>query len=61
MEELFGGSTLRGKNVAASEASDSSVVAGDGYSAVVAAIVQAQPKDFMVVHQEWATIRQECV
>ena len=35
--------------MAASEVSDSSVVASDGYSAVVAAIVQAQPKDFMVV------------
>ena len=42
---------------AASKASDSLVVAGDGYSAAVAAIVQAQPKDFMVVHQEWTTIR----
>ena len=31
-----------------SEASDSSVVVDDGYSTVVAAIVQAQPKDFMV-------------
>ena len=36
-----GGSRLREKNMAASEASDSSVVAGDGYSATVAAIVQA--------------------
>ena len=44
-----------------SEAFDSSVVASDEYSVVVAAIVQVQPKDFMVVRQEWATIRQECV
>ena len=33
------GSRLIGKNVAASEASDSSVVAGDGYSAVVAYLI----------------------
>ena len=37
----MGGSRLRGKNVEASEVSDSSVVASDGYSAAVAAVVQA--------------------
>ena len=55
------GSRLRGKNTATSEASDSLVVVGDGYSTVVAAIVQAQPMDFMVGLQEWAAIHQECV
>ena len=35
------GSRFRGKNMASLEASDSLVVAGDGYSAAVAAIVQA--------------------
>ena len=43
--------------MAASEASDSSVVAGNGFSAAVAAVVRAPPKDFMVVRQEWAAIR----
>ena len=35
--------------MAASELSNSLVVASNGYSAVVAAVVLAQPKDFMVV------------
>nr|CAN81630.1 hypothetical protein VITISV_000215 [Vitis vinifera] len=52
-----GGLGLKGNNVAASEASDSSVVAGNGFSAAVAAVVRAPPKDFMVVRQEWAAIR----
>ena len=43
--------------MAESEASDSSVAAGDGFSAAVAAVVRAHPKDFMVVRQEWAAIR----
>ena len=39
MEELFGGLRLIGKNVAASEVSDSLVVVGDWYSAVVAYLI----------------------
>ena len=52
-----GGSKLRGKNVAASEESDSAVAAGDGFFATVAAVAKAHPKDFRVVRKEWAAIR----
>ena len=48
---------MRGKNVAASEESDSAVVAGDGFFAAVAVVARAHPKDFMVVRKEWAAIR----
>lgn len=42
----------------ASEASEtSSSVAGDAFSAAVATVVRAPPKDFLVVRQEWAAIR----
>ncbi|XP_010915292.1 protein IQ-DOMAIN 6 [Elaeis guineensis] len=41
---------------AASEASDISSVT-DVFSAAVAAVVRAPPKDFMLVRQEWAAIR----
>ena len=47
---------MRGKNAAASEESDSSMAAGDGFFATVAAVARAHPKDFMVVQEEWAMI-----
>ncbi|KAF8406874.1 hypothetical protein HHK36_005995 [Tetracentron sinense] len=47
---------FKGGRRAASEASDSSSVA-DAFTAAVATVVQAQPKDFRVVRQEWAAIR----
>ena len=43
--------------MAASEESDSAVVAGDGFFAAVAVVARAHPKDFIVVRQEWAAIR----
>jgi len=43
---------------AASEGSDSPpVVAPDAYTAAVATVVRAPPKDFRLVKQEWAAIR----
>ncbi|XP_057466733.1 protein IQ-DOMAIN 6-like [Actinidia eriantha] len=42
---------------AASDVSGSSPVANDAFIAAMATMVQAPPKDFMVVRQEWATIR----
>ncbi|KAI3687341.1 hypothetical protein L1987_81036 [Smallanthus sonchifolius] len=43
---------------AASDGSDSSSVVGsDVFSAAVATVVRAQPKDFKAVRQEWAAIR----
>ncbi|CAJ1973541.1 unnamed protein product [Sphenostylis stenocarpa] len=43
---------------AASEGSDSPpLVAADAYTAAVATVVRAPPKDFRLVKQEWATIR----
>ncbi|CAH1451703.1 unnamed protein product [Lactuca virosa] len=42
----------------ASDGSDSSsVISSDPYSAAVATVVRAQPKDFKAVRQEWAAIR----
>jgi len=42
----------------ASEGSDSPpVVAPDAYTAAVATVVRAPPKDFRLVKQEWAAIR----
>ncbi|XP_010242248.1 PREDICTED: protein IQ-DOMAIN 1-like [Nelumbo nucifera] len=48
--------SFRGGSKAASEASDSSSAA-DVFSAAVATVVRAPPKDFRVVRQEWAAIR----
>ncbi|XAR69240.1 hypothetical protein NMG60_11000753 [Bertholletia excelsa] len=45
------------RRAALSEASDSSSVAADAYTAAVATVVRAPPKDFKVVRQEWAAIR----
>ncbi|XP_042517828.1 protein IQ-DOMAIN 6 [Macadamia integrifolia] len=47
---------FKGGQKAASETSDSSSVA-DVYSAAVAAVVRAPPKDFKIVRQEWAALR----
>ncbi|XP_058068923.1 protein IQ-DOMAIN 6 [Magnolia sinica] len=47
---------MKGAHRAASEASDSSSIA-DAFSAAVATVVRAPPKDFRVVRQEWAAIR----
>lgn len=42
----------------ASDGSDSSsVISSDPFSAAVATVVRAQPKDFKAVRQEWAAIR----
>lgn len=48
--------SLKGGRRAASEGSDCSSVA-EAFSAAVAAVVRAPPKDFRVVRQEWAAIR----
>ncbi|XAR70781.1 hypothetical protein NMG60_11027766 [Bertholletia excelsa] len=42
---------------AASEGSDCSSATADAYTAAVAAVVRAPPKDFRAVRQEWAAIR----
>lgn len=44
-----------------SEASTCSFVANDAFTAAVAAVVRAQPKDFLVIKQEWAAIRIQTV
>jgi len=42
----------------ASEGSDSPpILAADAYTAAVATVVRAPPKDFRLVKQEWAAIR----
>ncbi|XP_059640569.1 protein IQ-DOMAIN 6 [Cornus florida] len=43
--------------VVASDGSDSSSVSHDAFTAAVATVVRAPPKDFRVVRQEWASIR----
>ncbi|KAG6497384.1 protein IQ-DOMAIN 6-like isoform X2 [Zingiber officinale] len=42
---------------AASEASDTSSLNADAFTAAVATVVRAPPKDFRAVRQEWAAIR----
>lgn len=53
---MWRGSRGSSRQSAASEASDTSSVA-DAFSAAVATVVRAPPKDFLVVRQEWAAIR----
>ena len=48
---------FKGRHKAYSEGSDSSSVSADAFTAAVATVVRAQPKDFRVVRQEWAAIR----
>ncbi|KAG6735831.1 hypothetical protein NC652_008209 [Populus alba x Populus x berolinensis] len=43
--------------VASSESSDSSLVADDAFTAAMATVARAPPRDFMMVKQEWAAIR----
>lgn len=62
--EGFGSSAKTGMkraNVTASEASLASLVSDDAFAVAMAALVRAQPKDFMVVKQEWAAIRIQSV
>ncbi|KAL5755677.1 hypothetical protein ACOSP7_020079 [Xanthoceras sorbifolium] len=54
--EGFGPSSSKRGHVAASAASETSD-SDDAFSAAVAAVVRAPPKDFKVVRQEWAAIR----
>uniref|UniRef100_A0A1D1XIU6 Protein IQ-DOMAIN 1 n=1 Tax=Anthurium amnicola TaxID=1678845 RepID=A0A1D1XIU6_9ARAE len=55
-EHGFGWKGFKGSHKSASEASDTSSVA-DAFTAAVATVVRAPPKDFMMVRQEWAAIR----
>ncbi|XP_061374958.1 protein IQ-DOMAIN 6 [Gastrolobium bilobum] len=48
---------FKGNHKAASEGSDSPPVVADAYTAAVATVVRAPPKDFRLVRQEWAAIR----
>ena len=48
--------SFRGAHRAGSECSGSSPIA-DAFSAAMATVVRAPPKDFRVVRQEWAAIR----
>ena len=43
--------------MASSESSDSSLVADDAFTAAMATVARAPPRDFMMVKQEWAAIR----
>lgn len=47
---------FKGSHRAASEGSDSPTVP-DAFTAAMATVVRAPPKDFRVVRQEWAAIR----
>lgn len=47
---------LKGNHRAASECSDSPPVA-DAFSAAVATVLRAPPKDFRAVREEWAAMR----
>ncbi|XP_009799327.1 protein IQ-DOMAIN 6 isoform X2 [Nicotiana sylvestris] len=57
----IGGSTWKGfkhrNGGVGSEGSDSSSVNNEAYSAAVATVVRAPPKDFKAVREEWAAIR----
>ncbi|OIT00829.1 PREDICTED: protein IQ-DOMAIN 1 isoform X1 [Nicotiana attenuata] len=57
----IGGSTWKGfkhrNGGVGSEGSDSSSVNNDAYTAAVATVVRAPPKDFKAVREEWAAIR----
>ncbi|KAA8540277.1 hypothetical protein F0562_024160 [Nyssa sinensis] len=47
----------KGGHVAESGKSDSSFVDDGVFAAAIATVIRAQPKDFMMVRQEWAAIR----
>ncbi|KAK4412631.1 protein IQ-DOMAIN 1 [Sesamum alatum] len=57
--DVGGGSSWKGfKRLGGSDfSSDSSSVNNDAFTAAVATVVRAPPKDFRVVRQEWAAIR----
>lgn len=60
--DLSSGSSWKGfkghhRSFAGSECSDSSSVNNDAFTAAVATVVRAPPKDFRAVRQEWAAIR----
>ncbi|XP_059645118.1 protein IQ-DOMAIN 6-like [Cornus florida] len=48
---------MKGGHVARSERSDSSFVVDEAFTAAMATVVRAPPKNFMVIRQEWAAIR----
>ncbi|TMW85690.1 protein IQ-DOMAIN 1 isoform X1 [Solanum pennellii] len=48
---------LKQRNGVGSEGSDCSSMNNDAYTAAVAAVVRAPPKDFKAVREEWAAIR----
>ncbi|KAL2346560.1 hypothetical protein Fmac_000560 [Flemingia macrophylla] len=48
---------FKGNHKAASEGSNSPPVVSDAFTAAVATVVRAPPKDFRLVKQEWAAIR----
>lgn len=48
---------FKGNHKAASEGSDSPLRVADAFTAAVATVVRAPPKDFRLVKQEWAAIR----
>lgn len=48
---------FKGNHKAASEGCDSPPPEADAYTAAVATVVRAPPKDFRLVRQEWAAIR----
>lgn len=47
----------RMRHVAASEASDSSLLVDDVLASAMATVARAPPKDFRAVKREWAAIR----
>lgn len=48
---------MKQRNGGGSEGSDCSSVNNDAYTAAVATVVRAPPKDFKAVREEWAAIR----
>lgn len=48
---------MKQRNGVGSEGSDCSSVNNDAYTAAVATVVRAPPKDFKAVREEWAAIR----
>lgn len=60
--DIVGGSSWKGFRgnhhmYGGSEGSDSSSVNNDAFTAAMATVVRAAPKDFKAVKQEWAAIR----
>ncbi|XP_055820410.1 protein IQ-DOMAIN 6 isoform X2 [Solanum dulcamara] len=55
--DVGGRKGLKQRNGVGSEGSDCSSVNNDAYTAAVATVVRAPPKDFKAVREEWAAIR----